>query len=214
MSDSAVEGKLGSNVGAAAPVATGVPVEAGAPSVSAGVLAAGMGRLKDYSLQIYGQRKPWREVFDVTSFQRPATLSEATGRVRRNLAYFRVNYLVCMVLTTAVVMVMNPSSLIVLASLAAAWLYVFVFRTAPIMWGDRVLSDREKLLAMGGASAIVVFFLTSVASVLFSAIGAGLAVIAVHGSLRVPDDLFLDESEPGQGFMGIFTQPSSTAVAV
>jgi len=35
----------------------------------------------------------------------------------------------------------------------------------------------------------------SVAAVLFTAIGISFVAIAVHGSLRVPDDLFTDEIE-------------------
>lgn len=39
--------------------------------------------------------------------------------------------------------------------------------------------------------------LCSVGTILFTAIGISVAVIAVHGSLRVPDDLFTDEIEVG-----------------
>lgn len=114
---------------------------------------------------------------------------QATGRLRRNLAYFKVNYLVCMVVTTLLVMIMNPWSLLVLGGLAASWAYVFVIRTVPIMWGERALTyapnqphwhfynaeavfrmslltilgcfrDREKVMGMGGASVVVIFFLT------------------------------------------------------
>lgn len=37
--------------------------------------------------------------------------------------------------------------------------------------------------------------LRSVGTVLFTALGIGVAVIGLHGSFRVPDDLFLDETE-------------------
>ena len=37
--------------------------------------------------------------------------------------------------------------------------------------------------------------MSSVAAVLFTAIGISFVAIALHGSLRVPDDLFTDEIE-------------------
>lgn len=39
----------------------------------------------------------------------------------------------------------------------------------------------------------------SVANVLFSALTLSLAIIGLHGALRVPDDLFLDETEVLRG---------------
>eukprot|EP00951_Prasinocladus_malaysianus_P006027 scaffold42586_cov48-Prasinocladus_malaysianus.AAC.1 len=185
-------------------------------------------------------------MFDWSSFSKPADLSEATGRLRTNFAYFRNNYIVLMAITTMLVILMNPSSLIVIASLAASWIYMFAIRTSPVMIGERALSEREKFLGMCAISFVVVFFLTScllhpynerrigvhgwaashmgilhrmhfitsvhlisisVASVLFSAVGCGAAVIAAHGALRTPDDLFLDEADQSGTLMSIFTAP-------
>jgi hypothetical protein len=60
--------------------------------------------------------------------------------------------------------------------IGAAWVYLFFVRgDAPLAVGGRVLSEREKLMAASGASVLVIFFLTNVGSVLFSAICIGLA---------------------------------------
>jgi hypothetical protein len=56
-------------------------------------------------------------------------------------------------------------------------------------------SEREKVMALSGLSFVIIFFLTNVASVAFSALVFGAAAIAAHGATRVPDDLFIDESE-------------------
>ena len=62
------------------------------------------------------------------------------------------------------------------AGIAASWAYLFVVRgDAPLVIGGRAISEREKLLGASGASVAVVFFLTSVGSVLFSAVCIGLA---------------------------------------
>lgn len=60
-------------------------------------------------------------------------------------------------------------------------------------------SEREKIMGMSGISFVVIFFLTNVASVVFSALMMGAALVAVHGATRVPDDLFLDDADVSAG---------------
>lgn len=63
--------------------------------------------------------------------------AQATQRVRKNAAYFRVNYLILMLCVTFITLLLNPTSLIVLGFLTAGWSYLFVVRTAPIVIGGR-----------------------------------------------------------------------------
>lgn len=199
------------------------------------------------------QRKPWAEVFDRSSFSKPATLQEvrqrrerarqqsvfvlaplsppppapaspwllfshssdpaysttkhhqhktikqqATSRLRKNVAYFRVNYAAATVATVALAFLSHPSSLLVLGALVLAWVYVFALHTGPLVINGRTLSDREKFFGMSAASFVLVFFLTGVGSLAFSALVAAGALVAAHGAMRAPDDLFLDEGgDPG-----------------
>jgi hypothetical protein len=48
---------------------------------------------------------------------------------------------------------------------------------------------------------IVIVFLTSVGSLLISALMVGLGIVCAHSAFRVPEDLFLDEQEPTVGFL-------------
>ena len=73
------------------------------------------------------------------------------------------------------------------------------------------MSEREKLTYSSAVSLIVIFFLSSVGSVLFSALSIGLAGVAVHGALRVPDDLFIDDAAQGDGSMLGFLLGKSAA---
>ena len=66
----------------------------------------------------------------------PAAL-QATSRLRKNAAYFRVNYLVFVGLVTAVCFAFHPTSLFVVAFLAMAWGYLFLVRQAPIVLAGR-----------------------------------------------------------------------------
>lgn len=163
-------------------------------------------RLREYAAGLLQQRKPWGEVLDRGSFSKPTNLAEAASRLRKNAAYFRINYLVVILLTVAATFLTHPSSLVVLGGLAASWVYVFALRSSPLVISGRELSERETLLGMSGISFVVVFVLTSVASVLFSALTLASGIIALHGATRVPDDLFLDEGQPGaQSLLSIFT---------
>jgi hypothetical protein len=106
--------------------------------------------------------------------------------MRKNVAYFKVNYGIVGVGTTALVMFLNPWSLIVLAFLALVWGYAYVIRTGPLVLGGRELSDREKFLALSGGSLVVIFLLTSVGSTLFYALGLSALLVGLHAAMRVP----------------------------
>lgn len=62
---------------------------------------------------------------------------QATGRLKKNAAYFRVNYLAFVLVVTVTCMVLNPTSLVVLGFLALVWLYFFAIRTSPVVIGGR-----------------------------------------------------------------------------
>lgn len=62
---------------------------------------------------------------------------QATERLRKNGVYFRVNYLIFVMVVTTVCMVLNPASLAVLAFLSLLWVYLFAVRTAPLVIGGR-----------------------------------------------------------------------------
>lgn len=196
---------------------TGGATSAAQQAQQAGALAAlyGVGsRLREYGKSTFSQAKPWSEVLERGSFAKPANLSEASARLRKNAAYFRVNYLIVLMGTVAMGFVMNPSSLFVLGALLVGWVYVFAVRTGPLVVNGRELSEREKFMAMCGLSFVVIFFLTNVASVVFSALMFGAALVAAHGACRVPDDLFIDDGEANQGLLSIFTGGGMAATGI
>jgi PRA1 family protein 1 len=165
---------------------------------------------------LYLQAKPWGELLDRNSLSRPATLAETTSRIRKNAEYYRTNYAILAAGTTALVMIANPWSLMVLGCLALVWFWAYIIKTTPVAIGGRELSEREKFLALSGGSLVVVFFLTSVGSTLFYALGLSMIVVGLHAAMRAPDDLFLDEvpQASGGGFMALLTgRPAQQAVA-
>lgn len=146
-------------------------------------------------------RRPWYELLDRSAFSRPASLSDATSRLRKNASYFRVNYAIAVSAVLAISLLSHPFSLLTLLFLLASWLFLYVFRSSadpPVVLFGRTFSDREILAGLVVFSVVVVF-LTSVGSVLISALMVGLAIVAAHGAFRVPEDLFLDDQEPAAG---------------
>lgn len=69
---------------------------------------------------------------------------------------------------------------------------------------------------MSGGSLFVIFFLTSVGSTIFYALGLSMIMIAAHASLRIPDDttLFADDvpQEGGSSLAGLLSmfRPKTT----
>lgn len=162
------------------------------------------------------QRRPWAELADRNAFSRPESFSDAAVRVRKNYTYFRVNYLALLAAVVAFSLVSHPFSLILLAALLASWLFLYVFRPSdpPLILLGRQFSDRETLAILIVATVVVVF-LTSVGSVLISALLGGAAVVCAHGSFREPEDMFLDDQEPNPttGFLSFLGRPASNAPA-
>lgn len=62
---------------------------------------------------------------------------------------------------------------------------------------------------------VVVVFLTSVGSLLISALMVGAAIVCAHGAFRVPEDLFLDDHQPpgNSGFLSFLSGAASSAAA-
>ena len=146
------------------------------------------------------------EILDRTAYQRPGSFSEATGRMSKNMNYFKINYVLFTAAVLAAFILYNPTSLIILSIVGAAWTYVYLVRQEPLKIGERPVSDREKLLGMSGASILAVFFMSSAGSIMLQAFGVALLAIGAHGSMRVPDDLFIDDANSDSGFFS-FLQP-------
>ncbi|KAJ6291301.1 hypothetical protein OIU76_023378 [Salix suchowensis] len=150
-------------------------------------------------------RRPWLELVDRTAFSRPLSLSDASTRVRKNYSYFKVNYLTILAIVLAFSLLSHPFSLLTLLSLVAAWLGLYAFRPSdqPLVVLGRTMSNREVLGILVMVTVIVVF-LTSVGSLIITAVLVGVGIVCVHGAFRDPEDLFMDDQEIA-GSTGLFS---------
>ncbi|KAK2981769.1 hypothetical protein RJ640_010286 [Escallonia rubra] len=183
------------------------------PPASAAAVRAFISHIADTARAGLSQRRPWSEVADRSAFSKPDSISDATTRIRKNYSYFRVNYLTVIAGVLALSLLTNPLSLITLLGLLAAWLFLYLFRPSdpPLVVFGRTFSERETLGVLI-LSTIVVVFLTSVGSVLISALMVGVAVVCAHGAFRAPEDLFLDDQDSAAtGFLSFLGGAASNA---
>ncbi|BAT84016.1 hypothetical protein LR48_Vigan03g086000 [Vigna angularis] len=151
-------------------------------------------------------RRPWPELMDRSALAKPMSFSEATLRVRHNVSYFRVNYYVVVSLILAVSLLTSPFSLVLLVSLLASWLFLYLLRPTdrPLRLFGRTFTDFETLSLLAAASFFLLF-LTPLGSLLVTAFTVSIALVAAHAAFRVPEDLFLDDRDSTQpaGFLSI-----------
>ncbi|XP_050214728.1 PRA1 family protein B4 [Mercurialis annua] len=186
------------------------------PPIATPAFRAFINHISDSVRNGLSQRRPWAELADRSAFSKPESFSDAALRVRKNYTYFRVNYLSVIGLILAFSLLSHPLSLLLLLGLLSSWLFLYLFRPAdqPLVIVGRTFSDRETLGLLIVFSVVVVF-LTSVGSVLISALMVGLGIVFAHGAFRAPEDLFLDEQEPtaATGFLSFLGGAASNAAA-
>lgn len=183
-----------------------------AESLSASSANIAITKLRESAGHVLAQRRPWSEIVDRSAYSKPASVAEASSRVRKNVSYFKVNYVLFMVGVLVLCLVTNPFSMFMLGTLAVAWLYLFTIRTEPLVINGRTLSEREKLWGMSALSFVLVFFLSSAGNVIFMGVCLGIAGVVIHGSFRVPDDLFLDDNEGSGGFFSFLKPPTQGGI--
>ncbi|AEC09820.1 putative prenylated rab acceptor P [Arabidopsis thaliana] len=185
------------------------------PPINSHAFRTFLSRLSSSLRESLSQRRPWLELVDRSSFARPDSLTDSFSRIRKNLAYFKVNYSAIVSLVLAFSLLSHPFSLLVLLSLLGSWMFLYLFRSSdqPLVLFGRSFSDRETLLGLV-LTTIVVVFMTSVGSLLTSALTIGIAIVCLHGAFRVPDDLFLDEQEPANaGLLSFIGNSAATSAA-
>ncbi|OIW02740.1 hypothetical protein TanjilG_29516 [Lupinus angustifolius] len=185
------------------------------PPIATPAFRAFISRLTSSLRHGFSHRRPWTELLDRNSMSKPETLTEAYSRIRKNFNYFRVNYVTLIAIALALSLITHPFSLLVLIGLLASWFFLYLFRPSdqPLVLFGRTFADRETLGILVVLTVFVIF-LTSVGSLLISALMVGLGIVCAHGAFRVPEDLFLDEQEPASaGFLSFLGGAASSAAA-
>ncbi|XAR67640.1 hypothetical protein NMG60_11002484 [Bertholletia excelsa] len=167
-------------------------------------------RAKERLKEGLGTRRPWKEMFNLHSIGIPANLNDAIGRIRTNLAYFRVNYAMAVLLVLFLSLLWHPISLIVFVVMMAAWIFLYFLRDEPLVILNRTIDDRVVLIGLSVLTIVLLLLTNATANILISLL-VGTVLVLIHGALRKTDDLFQDEEAGATGvrFLGV-SYPSSS----
>eukprot|EP00250_Pteridium_aquilinum_P010400 c19359_g1_i1 orf=466-1086(-) len=143
---------------------------------------------------LLARQRPWSEALDKNSFAKPDSIAEATSRMKQNLSYFRMNYAVLSGAILFISLLWHPGSLIILLLLVAAWFFLYLSRTEPVVLFNRSFSEREVVAILGVITFAAIFF-TSTGSTILTGLAMAAALVAVHAAFRTPDDLFLEDPQ-------------------
>ncbi|GAB2219675.1 hypothetical protein Droror1_Dr00007312 [Drosera rotundifolia] len=151
-------------------------------------------RAKDRLRSAVARRRRWSELVALRSLSFPSSFSDSLLRIRTNVAYFRSNYLIVILLILFLSLLWHPISLIVFLAVLLAWLFLYFLREAPLVVFGREIDDR---IVIGVLSVLTIVFLllTDVTVNVIVAVVIGVVVVVVHATVRRTDDLEPDVGE-------------------
>mmetsp|Transcript_30180 Transcript_30180/g.57964 ORF Transcript_30180/g.57964 Transcript_30180/m.57964 type:complete len:229 (+) Transcript_30180:41-727(+) len=157
------------------------------------------GAAMETSSAFLAKQRPWRELVNIRSFSVPNGYLDYGNRLRKNLSYFGVNYLLSLLAIAVALLAFRPTALGMLGVIAAIWVYVFVVRASEMQIGRYVLNLKLQAIIMFFSSIVVIFYLTNVGAMLGSGMVCGAALICVHAGLRTPEQDIMAENAEGSG---------------
>ncbi|KAL8548084.1 hypothetical protein ACS0TY_007414 [Phlomoides rotata] len=152
-------------------------------------------RAKSRTQSLFATRRPWSELMaHPSSYSLPHSFSDLSSRIRRNLTYFRVNYAMFALLILFLSLLYHPISMIVFIVIFVFWFLLYFFRDEPVVVFHRIVDDRWVLIGLWIVT-VVGLILTNVWLNVLVSVLIGAAVVMLHATFRVTEDLFLDEDE-------------------
>ncbi|GLT55943.1 hypothetical protein SLA2020_290240 [Shorea laevis] len=168
-----------------------------------------LSRAKERIKEGLGTRRPWKLMFNLRSINLPGNFPEALTRIRTNLAYFRMNYAIIVLIVLFLSLLWHPVSLIVFLVMMAAWLFLYFLRDEPLVVFSRTIDDRVVLIVLSILTIVFLLLTHATLNILVSLL-IGAAVVLVHAAFRRTDDLCLDEEAAGL-MSGVSPGPSSSS---
>ncbi|EEF34984.1 PRA1 family protein F2 [Ricinus communis] len=153
-------------------------------------------RAKERIKEGLGTRRPWKMMFNIRSLNLLPNFQESLVRVRTNVSFFRMNYMIIILMILFLSLLWHPISLIVFIVMAFAWIFLYFLRDEPLVIFGRVIDDRVVMIVLG-ALTVVFLLLTHVTLNVLVSLLVGVVVVVIHAVVRKTDDLFLDEEATG-----------------
>jgi hypothetical protein len=153
-------------------------------------------KVTDRTQVVMAWQRPWPELIDRSAFEKPSSFSDVVSRVKRNGIYFRVNYIIVLLVLVALSLLWHPISVIVLAVFVLAWIYLYFGRTTPLVVFNRTITETQTIVVLGVLN-VIALYLTGAYEHLTLGLFIGIVLILLHASFRNTHDLFLDQHESG-----------------
>ncbi|XP_073526236.1 uncharacterized protein [Phyllobates terribilis] len=154
-------------------------------------------------------RRPWRELFSLSSISLPLGYRDAMSRFRLNVCYYRYNYSLIILVILFLSLLWHPISMIVFIAVFVLWIFLYFSRDDAILLFSLRIDDRLVLLGLS-LVMILALVLTGVGLNVLVALIVGFSLIGLHAAFRSCDDQFLDEDEvAGRSGGGYESVPSS-----
>lgn len=142
-----------------------------------------------------GGGRAWRELLDRHAFAKPSSFKDARTHIKLNLSYFRRNYAIFMLVVLALSLLWRPISLIVLAVLVAAWIYLYFSRSGPLVVLNRPIGQNYVLAIMSVVTIVALAFTPGAGITILVSLVVSFGVVCLHGAFRTPNDLFLEQQD-------------------
>eukprot|EP01006_Ploeotia_vitrea_P044561 TRINITY_DN66837_c7_g1_i4.p1 TRINITY_DN66837_c7_g1~~TRINITY_DN66837_c7_g1_i4.p1 ORF type:complete len:240 (-),score=91.29 TRINITY_DN66837_c7_g1_i4:1259-1978(-) len=128
--------------------------------------------------------RPWSEFFESSRFSVPSmTDDEAySQRLVTNLVYYQANYLLLACLCLLYVCIARPRFLVIVLLVAAAGVYLFRVRRAPVEVGGRLVPRYQVFAVYAGVAVVMLLVAGGMQAI--AALGVSSLIVLAHSSLR------------------------------
>ncbi|KAI3968113.1 hypothetical protein MKW92_044143 [Papaver armeniacum] len=147
-------------------------------------------RAKDRLRSDLATTRPWKEMIKQEGFNIPSTFNDSISRIKINLAYFRMNYTILVLLSLFLSLLWHPVSLLVFVLMMSLWLFFYFLRDEPLVILHRNIDDRVVLVVLS-VFTILVLLLTHVTLNILISVSLSVVLVLVHAGLRKNEDLFV-----------------------
>ncbi|KAJ1605251.1 RAB acceptor [Cryptosporidium canis] len=141
-------------------------------------------RLKAQTISKRKLRSWEGDFFCLSSFQKVSQPKEITDRLERNLRYFLLNYIVIILGMTALSLILNPVSLIIIILATFSSAFVASRPTDMVtLPGDHPISKKVALYTIAGVSTVIILVFSG--ALLFTSLAVSLVLVCIHAAIHV-----------------------------
>ncbi|KAI3934269.1 hypothetical protein MKW98_009250 [Papaver atlanticum] len=147
-------------------------------------------RAKDRLRSDLATTRPWKEMIKQERINIPSTFNDSVSRIKINLAYFRMNYTIFVLLSLFLSLLWHPVSLLIFVLTMFIWMFFYFLRDEPLVILHRNIDDRVVLVVLS-VFTILVLLLTHVTLNILISVSLSVVLVLIHAGLRKNEDLFV-----------------------